>query len=107
MARPVDIREESAISTFRLGVSSGISPAVLCKAIVLVKLEMGRDMVRQTRVTENMRGFIQYWAGSDLRLPVVQVVQSSSGQRGVSAIDSASYRPENGAGAREVMRTGK
>lgn len=60
MARPVDIREESAISTFRLGVSPGTSPAVLCVAIVLVKLEMGRDMVRQTRVTENTRGFIQY-----------------------------------------------
>jgi hypothetical protein len=60
MARPVDIREESAISTFRLGVSFGTSSVVLCVAIVLVKLKTGRDMVRLMRVAENTRRFIRY-----------------------------------------------
>jgi hypothetical protein len=68
MARPVNIREERAISTFRLG-----SSAVLCMAIVLVKLGTGRGMVRQRRVTEYTRGFIRYRARSDWRLPVVCV----------------------------------
>ena len=61
MARPVNIREESAISTFRLGVSFDTSSAVLGIAIDLEKLERGRDMVRQVRVTEeNTRRFMQY-----------------------------------------------
>ena len=72
MARPVNIREESAISTFRLGLSFGASSAVLCVAIVLEKLERGRDMVRQMRFTENTRRFIQYRARTDWRLSVVR-----------------------------------
>ena len=45
MARPVDIREERGISTFRPGVAFGTPSAVACVAIVLVNLETGRGMV--------------------------------------------------------------
>jgi len=59
MARPVDIREESGISTFRARVLSDTLSAVLCMAMVLVKLETGRDMVGQVRIAENARRFIR------------------------------------------------
>lgn len=60
MARPVDIREESGISTFCAGVSFGTLFAVLCVAIVLVKLEMGRCIERQIRITESERRFMRF-----------------------------------------------
>jgi hypothetical protein len=79
MARPVDIREESGISTFRLWVPPS---GVLCVAIVLVRLEIGRDMVRRIRVAENVRGFIQI----DLN---PNTPQSSGAHRRAAAIYSA------------------